>query len=86
MGYLVYVGGGVGGPGVPVSPVNVVYQPPPWVHMTTPPPPSQAEKGPEEWSLPEKVILGNTHTHTHKPGDFQIIMKRLTATVFKCEQ
>uniref|UniRef100_A0A8D3DBG4 Inter-alpha-trypsin inhibitor heavy chain 2 n=1 Tax=Scophthalmus maximus TaxID=52904 RepID=A0A8D3DBG4_SCOMX len=32
--------------------------PPPWVQMTTPAPPSQVEKGPEEWTLPPTVNLG----------------------------
>lgn len=27
--------------------------------MTTPAPPSQAEKGPEEWTLPKRVTIGN---------------------------
>lgn len=40
------------------TPVRVVYQPPPWVQMTTPAPPSQAEKGPEEWTLPKRVTIG----------------------------
>lgn len=60
----VIVGGGLGGGSASSgpTPVRVVYQPPPWVQMTTPAPPSQAEKGPEEWTLPKKVNLGNTHT------------------------
>lgn len=40
-------------------PVRVIYQPPPWVQMTTPATPSQAEKGPEEWTLPKRVTIGN---------------------------
>lgn len=71
-----------GGPVRPVGPVgpvrpgdNIVYQPPPWVQMNTPAPPSQFLKGPEEWTVPEKVTLGNTHIHV------QTIMERPTATV-----
>uniref|UniRef100_A0A4W6D828 Inter-alpha-trypsin inhibitor heavy chain 2 n=1 Tax=Lates calcarifer TaxID=8187 RepID=A0A4W6D828_LATCA len=50
--------------------VRVVYQPPPWVQMTTPAPPSQAEKGPEEWTLPQKVTLVDNDPHfiVHLPG------------------
>uniref|UniRef100_A0A4W6D882 Inter-alpha-trypsin inhibitor heavy chain 2 n=1 Tax=Lates calcarifer TaxID=8187 RepID=A0A4W6D882_LATCA len=49
---------------------SVVYQPPPWVQMTTPAPPSQAEKGPEEWTLPQKVTLVDNDPHfiVHLPG------------------
>ena len=61
----VYVGVGIGGGLIGDPPVHVVYQPPPWVQMTTPAPPSQAAKGTEEWTLPQQVNLGNTHTHTH---------------------
>lgn len=43
---------------MPVAPVQVLYQPPPWVQVTTPVPPSQVDKGPEEWVLPSKVHLG----------------------------
>lgn len=41
-----------------MSPVQVVYQPPPWVQVTTPAPPSQVDKGPEVWALPSQVHLG----------------------------
>uniref|UniRef100_A0A4W6D7W5 Inter-alpha-trypsin inhibitor heavy chain 2 n=1 Tax=Lates calcarifer TaxID=8187 RepID=A0A4W6D7W5_LATCA len=65
-------GGGMGGGIAPngLSPVRVVYQPPPWVQMTTPAPPSQAEKGPEEWTLPQKVTLVDNDPHfiVHLPG------------------
>ncbi|XP_044042159.1 inter-alpha-trypsin inhibitor heavy chain H2 isoform X2 [Siniperca chuatsi] len=50
-------GGGV------VSPVPVVYQPPPWVQMTTPAPPSQGKQGVEEWTLPPKVNLVDNDPH-----------------------
>lgn len=46
-----------------VSPVRLVYQPPPWVQMTTPAPPSQVDKGPEEWALPQKVNLVDNDPH-----------------------
>ena len=49
------VGPGLTGP----SPVQLVYQPPPWVQMTTPAPLNELEKGPVEWSLPQQVNLGN---------------------------
>lgn len=62
----VTAGGGLGGGSSGPAPVRVVYQPPPWVQMTTPAPPSQAEKGPEEWALPQKVNLGNARTHLLK--------------------
>ncbi|XP_040002803.1 inter-alpha-trypsin inhibitor heavy chain H2 [Xiphias gladius] len=55
------VGGGSASSGH--SPVRVVYQPPPWVQMTTPAPPSQAEKGPEEWALPQQVNLVDNDPH-----------------------
>uniref|UniRef100_A0A4W6D833 Inter-alpha-trypsin inhibitor heavy chain 2 n=1 Tax=Lates calcarifer TaxID=8187 RepID=A0A4W6D833_LATCA len=62
------MGGGIAPNGL--SPVRVVYQPPPWVQMTTPAPPSQAEKGPEEWTLPQKVTLVDNDPHfiVHLPG------------------
>lgn len=50
------VGPALSGP----SPVQVVYQPPPWVQMTTPAPLGEVEKGPVEWSLPQQVNLGNS--------------------------
>ncbi|XP_061662225.1 inter-alpha-trypsin inhibitor heavy chain H2 [Syngnathoides biaculeatus] len=43
--------------------LKVVYQPPPWVQMTTPAPPSQVEKGPEEWTLPQQVNLVDNDPH-----------------------
>nr|XP_046235574.1 inter-alpha-trypsin inhibitor heavy chain H2 [Scatophagus argus] len=55
------VGGGLASSGL--APVRVVYQPPPWVQMTTPAPPSQAEKGPEEWALPQQVNLVDNDPH-----------------------
>lgn len=64
LGYLLTTGvGGGGGSPNGIAPVRVVYQPPPWVQMTTTPPPSQVEKGPEEWALPQQVTLGKTHTY-----------------------
>ncbi|XP_068611633.1 inter-alpha-trypsin inhibitor heavy chain H2 [Brachionichthys hirsutus] len=55
------------GPGGSTSPgksqVQLVYQPPPWVQMTTPAPPSQAAKGPEEWALPGTVNLVDNDPH-----------------------
>ncbi|KAM9846078.1 inter-alpha-trypsin inhibitor heavy chain H2 [Aulostomus maculatus] len=58
-------GGGLGGGPGPSggAPVRVVYQPPPWVQMTTPAPPSHAEKGPEEWALPQQVNLVDNDPH-----------------------
>ncbi|XP_056878996.1 inter-alpha-trypsin inhibitor heavy chain H2 [Takifugu flavidus] len=55
------LGGGSSAPGP--TPVHVVYQPPPWVQMTTPAPPSQAEKGPEEWTLPKRVTIVDNDPH-----------------------
>uniref|UniRef100_A0A7N6A1B1 Inter-alpha-trypsin inhibitor heavy chain 2 n=1 Tax=Anabas testudineus TaxID=64144 RepID=A0A7N6A1B1_ANATE len=46
------------GPRHPVPKVPIVYQVPPWVQMSTPAPPSSVEKGPVEWTVPEKVTLG----------------------------
>ncbi|KAM9824624.1 inter-alpha-trypsin inhibitor heavy chain H2 [Neosynchiropus ocellatus] len=46
-----------------ISPVQVVYQPPPWVQQTTPAPPSPVEKGPEEWTLPKQVNLVDNDPH-----------------------
>uniref|UniRef100_A0A8D3A0G3 Inter-alpha-trypsin inhibitor heavy chain 2 n=1 Tax=Scophthalmus maximus TaxID=52904 RepID=A0A8D3A0G3_SCOMX len=63
---------GIGGGSPPNghTPVPVVYQPPPWVQMTTPAPPSQVEKGPEEWTLPPTVNLVDNDPHfiVHLPG------------------
>ncbi|XP_034719359.1 inter-alpha-trypsin inhibitor heavy chain H2 [Etheostoma cragini] len=56
-------GVGIGGSPNGVTPVHVVYQPPPWVQMTTTPPPSQAAKGPEEWTLPQQVNLVDNDPH-----------------------
>ncbi|CAG5927326.1 unnamed protein product [Menidia menidia] len=52
------------------APVSVVYQPPPWVHVTTPAPPHSIEKGPVEWTVPEKVNLVDNDPHfiIHLPG------------------
>ncbi|XP_061817305.1 inter-alpha-trypsin inhibitor heavy chain H2 [Nerophis lumbriciformis] len=55
------MGGGTKNPGL--APVRLVYQPPPWVQMTTPAPPSPVEKGPEEWTLPQKVNLVDNDPH-----------------------
>lgn len=70
MGWMfVVLGLGLGGGSAPSgpTPVRVVYQPPPWVQMTTPAPPSQAEKGPEEWTLPKRVTIGNVTIKTQLP-------------------
>ncbi|XP_075900272.1 inter-alpha-trypsin inhibitor heavy chain H2 isoform X2 [Nelusetta ayraudi] len=58
------------GGGLPVSPVQVVYQPPPWVQVTTPAPPSQVDKGPEVWALPSQVHLVDNDPHfiVHLPA------------------
>ncbi|XP_042367093.1 inter-alpha-trypsin inhibitor heavy chain H2 [Plectropomus leopardus] len=58
--------GGLGGGGSSsngLAPVRVLYQPPPWVQMTTTAPPSQAAKGPEEWALPQQVNLVDNDPH-----------------------
>uniref|UniRef100_A0A8C4INL6 Inter-alpha-trypsin inhibitor heavy chain 2 n=1 Tax=Dicentrarchus labrax TaxID=13489 RepID=A0A8C4INL6_DICLA len=47
--------------------VRVVYQPPPWVQMTTTAPPSQAEKGPEEWTLVSHPVDNDPHFIIHLP-------------------
>ncbi|XP_070709808.1 inter-alpha-trypsin inhibitor heavy chain H2 isoform X1 [Pempheris klunzingeri] len=54
---------GGGSSSAPLTPVRVVYQPPPWVQMTTTAPPSQAEKGPEEWAVPQRVNLVDNDPH-----------------------
>ncbi|XP_049423182.1 inter-alpha-trypsin inhibitor heavy chain H2 [Epinephelus fuscoguttatus] len=56
-------GGGGGSASSGLAPVRVVYQPPPWVQMTTTAPPSQAAKGPEEWALPQQVNLVDNDPH-----------------------
>ncbi|XP_026217407.1 inter-alpha-trypsin inhibitor heavy chain H2 [Anabas testudineus] len=63
-------GGGIGGPRHPVPKVPIVYQVPPWVQMSTPAPPSSVEKGPVEWTVPEKVTLVDNDPHfiVHLPG------------------
>ncbi|XP_023134217.2 inter-alpha-trypsin inhibitor heavy chain H2 [Amphiprion ocellaris] len=65
-------GGGLSGGSASsgLAPVRVVYQPPPWVQMTTPAPPSQANKGPEDWTLPQQVNLVDNDPHfiVHLPG------------------
>ncbi|XP_036978169.1 inter-alpha-trypsin inhibitor heavy chain H2 [Acanthopagrus latus] len=59
------LGGGFGGGSASsgLVPVPVVYQPPPWVQMTTTAPPSQVAKGPEEWALPQQVNLVDNDPH-----------------------
>ncbi|XP_030576138.1 inter-alpha-trypsin inhibitor heavy chain H2 isoform X2 [Archocentrus centrarchus] len=53
-----------GGVSSGLTPVSVVYQAPPWVQIaTTTPPPSQVEKGPEEYALPPKVNLVDNDPH-----------------------
>nr|XP_057925357.1 inter-alpha-trypsin inhibitor heavy chain H2 isoform X2 [Doryrhamphus excisus] len=57
-------GGVMSGPRTPgLNPVQLVYQPPPWVQMTTPAPPSPVQKGPEEWTLPGQVNLVDNDPH-----------------------
>ncbi|XP_061570167.1 inter-alpha-trypsin inhibitor heavy chain H2 [Cololabis saira] len=52
------------------SPVQLVYQPPPWVQMTTPAPLREVEKGPIAFHLPDKVNLVDNDPHfiIHLPG------------------
>ncbi|KAF3859379.1 hypothetical protein F7725_021778, partial [Dissostichus mawsoni] len=59
-----------GGSSSALNPVNVVYQAPPWVQMTTNAPPSQAVKGSEEYALPPKVNLVDNDPHfiVHLPS------------------
>ncbi|KAM4569507.1 inter-alpha-trypsin inhibitor heavy chain H2 [Odontesthes bonariensis] len=45
------------------SPSHIVYQPPPWVQITTPSPPHAIEKGPVEWTVPDKVHLVDNDPH-----------------------
>ncbi|XP_067437287.1 inter-alpha-trypsin inhibitor heavy chain H2 [Thunnus thynnus] len=67
-------GGVVGGGGsasASLSPVRVVYQPPPWVQVTTPAPPSHAVKGPQDQLiLPPQVNLVDNDPHfiVHLPS------------------
>ncbi|XP_077449740.1 inter-alpha-trypsin inhibitor heavy chain H2 [Stigmatopora argus] len=56
-------GSGMGGGSRLLPPVKMVYQPPPWVQMSTPAPPSHAIKGPEEWALPSRVNLVDNDPH-----------------------
>ncbi|CAN9508439.1 unnamed protein product [Ophioblennius macclurei] len=72
-------GGGVGGG---LAPVRVVYQPPPWVQMTTPATPSHAVKGPEEWALPERVILVDNDPHfvVHLPSSAMDVCFNIDST------
>ncbi|XP_049616298.1 inter-alpha-trypsin inhibitor heavy chain H2 [Syngnathus scovelli] len=56
-------GSGLGGGSRTLPPVKVVYQPPPWVQMTTPAPPSHVEKGPEEWTMLKTVNLVDNDPH-----------------------
>jgi len=58
------VGGGGGSASAGLTPVRVLYQPPPWVQMTTPAPPSHAVKGPQDLLiLPPKVNLVDNDPH-----------------------
>ncbi|KAK5876672.1 hypothetical protein CesoFtcFv8_026004 [Champsocephalus esox] len=59
-----------GGSSSTLNPVNVVYQAPPWVQMTTNAPPSQAVKGSEEYALPPTVNLVDNDPHfiVHLPS------------------
>lgn len=68
----VTAGGGLGGGFSGPTPVRVVYQPPPWVQMTTPAPPSEAEKGPEDTALPQRVNSGK-HAHTSSAELLQVM-------------
>ncbi|XP_068442463.1 inter-alpha-trypsin inhibitor heavy chain H2 [Clinocottus analis] len=54
-----------------MGPVHVVYQPPPWVQMTTTAPPSQAVKGNVELTLPGQVNLVDNDPHfiVHLPRE-----------------
>ncbi|KAM6895234.1 inter-alpha-trypsin inhibitor heavy chain H2 [Xenentodon cancila] len=45
------------------SPVQLVYQPPPWVQMTTSTPLREVEKGPIEFHLPDKINLVDNDPH-----------------------
>ncbi|KAK5849054.1 hypothetical protein PBY51_008728 [Eleginops maclovinus] len=57
------VGFGGGSSSLQPTPVEFVYQAPPWVQMTTNAPPSQVNKGPEEYALPLKVNLVDNDPH-----------------------
>ncbi|XP_037617091.1 inter-alpha-trypsin inhibitor heavy chain H2 isoform X2 [Sebastes umbrosus] len=61
------MGGGASGGGGSASsgpaPVRVVYQPPPWVQMTTPAPEGMHATGHEEWTLPPQVNLVDNDPH-----------------------
>ncbi|XP_034019469.1 inter-alpha-trypsin inhibitor heavy chain H2 [Thalassophryne amazonica] len=53
-----------GGPAQRAVPrVMNVYPHPPWVQVTTPAPPSQAAKGPEEWTISKHVNLVDNDPH-----------------------
>ncbi|KAM9328088.1 inter-alpha-trypsin inhibitor heavy chain H2 [Pholidichthys leucotaenia] len=54
---------GFGGPPSGPAPVHLVYQPPPWVQMTTPAPPSQVATRPEQITLPHKLNLVDNDPH-----------------------
>ncbi|XP_054480296.1 inter-alpha-trypsin inhibitor heavy chain H2 isoform X2 [Anoplopoma fimbria] len=56
------IGGGGGGGGGSL-PMNVVYEPPPWVQMTTSAPPGEAREGPKEYVLPQKVTIVDNDPH-----------------------
>ncbi|KAF7655135.1 hypothetical protein LDENG_00059340, partial [Lucifuga dentata] len=56
-------GSGAGGPPSPgPGPVRVVYQPPPWVQLTTLAPPSLV-KGEEVWTMPHHVQIVDNDPH-----------------------
>ncbi|CAJ1054572.1 inter-alpha-trypsin inhibitor heavy chain H2 [Xyrichtys novacula] len=58
------LGGGPGGSASSnMGPVQVVYQPPPWVQMTTTATPSEAAKGPEELAVPQQINLVDNDPH-----------------------
>lgn len=46
-----------------LAPIQVVYQPPPWVQIATPAPPSQVDKGPQDELVPPKVTLVDNDPH-----------------------
>ncbi|XP_041636801.1 inter-alpha-trypsin inhibitor heavy chain H2 [Cheilinus undulatus] len=54
-----------------LAPVRVVYQPPPWVQITTAATPSEAAKGPEELAVPQQINLVDNDPHfiVHLPRD-----------------
>nr|XP_040029470.1 inter-alpha-trypsin inhibitor heavy chain H2 [Gasterosteus aculeatus aculeatus] len=54
---------GAGPPPTLPDPVALVYDVPEWVQMTTPSTPHEAGKGPEDWTLPEKINLVDNDPH-----------------------